>query len=361
MTNLATTDGGRIGFDSCSLHSVDSLPLTSWSFFLRVMSYSAHTSTSKSASVAARKPFLPPLFGQFASTTRDALRKKYQSGHTVSIAARSHYDILQEYGAHIDGPITAPAITGYISTSASTSSYDLTSVAYSDASIGDAMTATAKELAPGLKLSVTGATRDGGYGYSRPVGSLYTTFVTDGFNVSAKALTDLETHKLDVTAAAGVYNGLTDTITVGGQVLAKATDPTSPVLENVAVGAEYATADFVASLVSGNNLQTVSALYTHRIQGATLLATEFTVPIASLAQFTSSQRTLTVGAVHSLDAFTTVRTRVTVPSGTAQFHIERSLAGIAKGNVGVSLAATISKVGAAIVDQWGINLQLGEY
>lgn len=193
--------------------------------------------------------------------------------------------------------------------------------------------------------------------------------VTDGVNVTvagdaAGALSGEATYTQQSMAATAKasYNGNTgstavmacatigfDAVSVGGQVDLDASG--SP--KDYNLGAEYATKDLVAAVVTSNKADDITVSYFQKLSGSTALGASM------LVQPSSGTRLYTLGTDYALDKSTGVKVKAT-STGIVGTAITHTLAE-PKMKVGVSAEFNAAGDDAFKAQKFGISLAFGEF
>jgi len=182
-----------------------------------------------------------------------------------------------------------------------------------------------------------------------------------GFNVMVSAL--------DANIVFGIPNG-DDGIGIGAQVRGK-NNSSGTVVDSAEVGLHYRTKDFSAAVVTSGYLSKVVGTWAQILSPHTTLAAQFESPLT-----TSSQRVLTLGTSHQIDADTAINIKTVIPDATVALYLEKRVGALnssngwlntvlPKGILGLSLQSSGKKsgggLGVASIDKYGLSFTLGTY
>ena len=275
----------------------------------------------------------------------DALTKKFEYKHKLATIASHRNGLRIESGAIIqDGT----AAVGYVKSRFPSFDYGtVTAEVYTDAGQESKVDFVAKGLPVGMALQATLSSKDKDKSFKGPVDTMDLTYRAEYVAASVKGKTDLSTHKVDASLSLG-YQG----VSVGGLVSLDATSGADVTEMNV--GAEWQQDDYLASMYTEKNLTYLTAAYFQRLTPAHVLAATFSYNI-----HTRAERKLCVGNEYRVDADTTVKSRVDIPTGDVSTHVEHRLAN-PRLLLGVSSLFNLKSQKMAM-DKMGVSVTLGEF
>ena len=279
------------------------------------------------------------------SPLSDALTKKFEYRHKLVTIATHRNGLRIESGAILqDGG----AAVGYVKSRFPAFDYGtLTTELYTDASQESKAEFVAKGLPVGMTVAGTLSSKDKDKAFKGPVDTVDVTYRREFVAATLKGKTDLSTHKVDASLSLGSAG-----ISVGGLVSVDASNGADVTEMNV--GAEYEQDDYLASMYTEKNLAYLTAAYFQRLTPSHILAATFSYNI-----HTRAERKLTVGNEYRVDADTTVKSRVEIPTGDVSTHVEHRLAN-PRLLLGVSSRFNLKSQKLAM-DQLGVGVTLGEF
>ena len=305
------------------------------------------TTTSNTAirptvtSTGLRPVFVPPKYVNIAKNSKDLFKKKFDYIHTLKTIHRSPNGVVFESGVQAAG---AP-VRGYVKASAaSVYGYTVEGEANTDASADTKATIKSSSLYPGLTVAATATSNKSGLNYTGEV-----EFVHDAFTVTSEVKSDLSKHAAKVSVSAG-YDG----IAIGGIV---ATDLTNGAeVTDYNVGLEYIQPTYVASLYTEQQAETATVSYYQRVSQQHAVAAAVKVNIAG-----DKSAALTLGTDYVLDATTSVKAKVEVPSALVSVALEHRLK---SPSLLLGLAASYNPLTfqkQVKAEQFGVTLQFGDF
>ena len=300
------------------------------------------TRTYKPPATGLRPVFIPPKYANIGKHSKDVFKKKFDYVHTLKTSHRSPNGVQFESG--VQGP-AGGAVRGYVKASAaSVYGYTLEGEANTDASADTKASIKSASLYPGLVVAATATSNKAGLNYTGEV-----EFVHDAFTVTGEVKSDLSKHAAKVSVSAG-YDG----IAIGGIV---ATDLTNGAdVTDYNVGLEYIQPTYVASLYTEQQAETATVSYYQRVSQQHALAAAVKVNIAG-----DKSAALTLGTDYVLDATTSVKAKVEVPSALVSVALEHRLK---SPQLLMGLAASYNPLSfqkQVKAEQFGVTLQFGDY
>ena len=291
-----------------------------------------------------RPLFIPPKYANIAKNSKDLFKKKFDYIHTLKTSHRSPNGVAFESGVQSAASGTA-AVRGYVKASAaSVYGYTVEGEANTDASADTKATIRSASLYPGLLVSATATSNKSGINYTGEV-----EFVHNAFTVTGEVKSDLSKHAAKVSVSAG-YDG----IAIGGIV---ATDLTNGAdVTDYNVGLEYIQPTYVASLYTEQQAETATVSYYQRVSQQHAVAAAVKVNIAG-----DKSAALTLGTDYVLDATTSVKAKVEVPSALVSVALEHRLK---SPSLLLGLAAAYNPLSfqkQVKAEQFGVTLQFGDF
>ena len=303
--------------------------------------YSTYSAT-KPVYTGLRPVFVPPKYANIAKNSKDLFKKRFEYIHTLKTLHRSPNGVAFESGVQSVG--SAP-VRGYVKASAASSyGYTVEGEANTDAAADTKATIKSASLYPGLTVAATATSNKAGLNYTGEV-----EFVHDAFTVTGEVKSDLSKHAAKVSVSAG-YDG----IAIGGIV---ATDLTNGAdVTDYNVGLEYIQPTYVASLYTEQQAETATVSYYQRVSQQHAVAAAVKVNIAG-----DKSAVLTLGTDYVLDATTSVKAKVEVPSALVSVALEHRLK---SPSLLMGLAAAYNPLSfqkGVKAEQFGVTLQFGDF
>ena len=306
---------------------------------------SSTTTGSSSFGLRPSHVFIPPKYANIAKNSKDLFKKKFDYIHTLKTTHRSVSNNGVSFESGVQSTNATAAVRGYVKASAaSVYGYTVEGEANTDAGADTKATIKSASLYPGLTVSATAASNKSGINYTGEV-----EFVHDAFTVTGEVKSDLSKHAAKVSVSAG-YDG----IAIGGIV---ATDLTNGAdVTDYNVGLEYIQPTYVASLYTEQQAETATVSYYQRVSQQHAVAAAVKVNIAG-----DKSAVLTLGTDYVLDATTSVKAKVEVPSALVSVALEHRLK---SPSVLLGLAAAYNPLSfqkQVKAEQFGVTLQFGDY
>ena len=303
--------------------------------------YSPATTTPSYVKTTVRPVFIPPKFANLAKNSKDLFKKKFDFYHHLKTVHRSPGGVVFESGVQSG----AFPLRGYVkSTVASTYGYTLEAEANTDAAADTKATLKSSSLYPGLLLSATALSNKAGVSYTAEA-----EYVRDAVTVTTELKSNLTQHAAKVSLSAG-YDG----IAVGGIV---ATDLTNGAdVTDYNLGVEYLQPTYVASVYTEDRAETATVAYYQRLSTQHAIGAQAKINIAG-----DKSATLTIGDDYVIDAATSVKSKVEVPSGQVGVALEHRLK---SPNVMLGIAASYSPLTfqkQVKADNYGVAITFGDY
>ena len=279
-------------------------------------------------------------------SSSDALNKKFEYKHKLATVATHRSGLRVESGAILqDGG----AALGYVKSRFPSFEYGtVTAEVYTDAGSESRVEFVAKGLPVGLTLTGAVASKDKDKAFKGPVDTVDVSYRTEYVAATVKGKTDLQTHKVDASLSLGTMG-----VSVGGLVSVDASNGADVTEMNA--GVEYEQDDYVASMWTERNLSYLTAGYFQRLTPGHVLAATF-----GCNPITKGERKLTVGNEYRVDADTTLKTRMDIPTGDVSTHVEHRLAN-PRLLLGVSSQFNLLRSQKLAMDKVGVNITLGEF
>ena len=292
-----------------------------------------------------QKPYIPPFFTKYGQLSRDTLNKKFEYKHKLTTIATHRNGLRLESGAVLQD---SGSVLGYVKSRFPPTDYGtVTAELYTDPASESNVSFVARGLPTGVALSGVISSKDKDKAFKGPVDSVEATYRAEYLAASVKAKTDLSTHKVDASLSLGAAG-----ISVGGVVSLDASSGAD--VTEVNAGGEYEQDDYICSLYTEQNAARLTAAYFQRLTPSHVLAATYSQDIA-----TQSDRRLTVGNEYRIDADTTVKTRVEIPSGDVSSHVEHRLSNPGM-LLGISSAFNLKSQRIA-ADKVGVSFTFGEF
>jgi len=287
--------------------------------------------------------FVPPFFSSFGKASKDLFKKKYDFDNQFKTVNKARNGVTLETGANLSENYKGFIKGKYVSADFG----EVESEVYTDPKTESKATLRLKRLAKGLNVTLGASTLEKDKAFKGPVGSADVQYAQEFFAAQAILKTDLDTTKLDTSAAVGF-----DGVSLGGQVVLNASKGAEIV--DINVGAEYTQADFTAAVYTEKNSDVINASYYQRLNTATQVGASFKFELAG-----KQARSLTVGTEHALDLDTTLKAKIELPSGTTGVAIEHRLL---NPRVLVGVAAQFNAHQQPFTaEKFGINLTFGDF
>lgn len=290
-----------------------------------------------------KKPFVPPQFTSFGKLPKDLFKKKFEFEHTLKVQSANRSGLKLESGAILGN---AGELKGYVKSTFPRFSFGSVSAElYTDASSDSKVTLALSGLPKGLTISPSVSAKDKNFGAA--MAGVDVNYSQEYFATSVTAKSDLEKHLVDASVSLGERG-----ISVGGNV---ALDVSSGAdVKQMNCGIDYQQDDYTASIFTENNLSTVTAAYFQRLNVDHVLGAQFKYALNG-----GQARSMTIGSEYRVNANTTVKTKVDVPSGDVAAHVEHRLANPSV-LVGVATAFNLRSQKIA-ADKIGLNFALGDF
>lgn len=277
--------------------------------------------------------FVPPTFGDFGKSVKDLLKKKFDYNYEVATKHKASKGVTVEAsGKGAGGSVTGATKVNY-------KSKDFGSVEVKLNTTGKEKDQSAKvtlnQLGDGLEVVLSGD--------ARPAGKAEVTYAQDFFTGNL-------TVDSNGSNASFVGSGVIghDGLSVGAEVQASS----SGSVDDYNVGCQYAQPDFTMSLKTANSSEHITASYFQKVSGSTQVGTQF------FHNPEKDVRELTFGLQHTLDADTTVKTKVN-SNGVLAAAIEHRLN---QGPLlGVAGSFNLLSKDPLAAQQFGISLKFGDF
>jgi len=199
-------------------------------------------------------------------------------------------------------------------------------------------------LARGLIVNLTTSTKD--KNFKRPVAGVEFEYTHANVAATASLKSDSDVHQVDSSLSIG-----SDGLSVGGRVLVDVTRGADVI--DTAFGGEYSTSDFTVSTYSESNMGVLKAGYHQRINA------DHTVGALFAYQLGKQERSLTVGNEYRVDAATTVKSKIELPTGNLFTSVEHRLANPA---LLLTVAAQFNaKSQSFAADKLGVQVTMGDF
>jgi voltage-dependent anion channel protein 2 len=282
--------------------------------------------------------FVPPLYSKLGKSLSDLLKKKFEYSSKVATRNNVTSDVTIESTASLN---EKGNYSGAVKATYKNKDFgEVESEANTDGTLTGQVKAT--KLVDNLTLTLSGT--------ERPSGKLLAEYQQEIFSVSGQVEHNTETTKVEGTVTVG-YDGFC----VGGQARY---DTATSDLEDYNAGAEYTHDDFVATVVTTDRADKLTASYYHKIRNRTpglktFVGGRFEYDLTKQA----NNRVLTIGAEHDVDKLTTVKGKID-NNGTLSAVVEHRLDNPA---LKLSFAAQWKGNKTTTPEKFGFGLNFGDY
>jgi len=277
--------------------------------------------------------FVPPKFADLGKSASDLFKKKFDDKkdfkYKVETKNKTASGLVFTTGGEFDSKIN---LTGNVKVNYKNANFGEVEGSLSTAGPSK-VEVKMKKLTKGLVVVVTGDTATSfkkNDNFDRATAKLAAEYTQDFFAGAASIETAFT--RTNILAGSGVIGF--DGLSVGGEIKFN-TNKTSDV-EDYNVGAEYAGADFTATLKTEKKGNVLTASYLHKVSGDLTVGGQFSTKLDGTKLESGSERTAGVAAEYKVDAQTGVKVRANTDR-VAALAVEHRLP---KSSLAVGLASS---------------------